>query len=160
MTRHHLRTVLAIAILAALVIASVALLTGAVASDGLRPSAEAGASIRPATPSRLPTASTSASTAAPTAGPAASPTPDGGSGPALGVFIPGMPSNPSVLDQYAQLVGGKPAIAMWYQPWSEGGTFSAATASAVAQRGATPLVTWEPWAGKPNDPAWALSTIL
>ena len=49
---------------------------------------------------------------------------------------------------------------MWYQLWgSTYNTFYATGANAVRSRGATPLITWEPWAGSKTDSAWNLASI-
>jgi hypothetical protein len=78
---------------------------------------------------------------------------------ALGAYIPGAPSDPTKIDAYGSLTGVMPNIVMWYQEWSgDWNAFYAKGADAVRSRGATPLISWEPWAGT-NDPAWALSTI-
>ena len=154
MSRHHLRTILGIAILAALVIASAALLSGAFASGEPATSPGGPASSGAASGTLLPTSSP----AGPTKTAAATPSESPARTVALGVFISRMPSNPSVLDTFANLIGEKPAIAMWYQPWGDGGTFSARTANAVTDRGAMPLVTWEPRGA--NDADWALRTII
>ncbi|MEO7118361.1 MAG: glycosyl hydrolase, partial [Candidatus Limnocylindrales bacterium] len=108
---------------------------------------------------------------------------------ALGVFlrnpfayVPGDP-NKQVgwkLDQYASLVGGSgapimPRILMWYQPWGFEGDMTCPTIpdnanpcagfytswfNAVVSRGVMPIVTWEPWAGRRNDSAWSLDSII
>jgi hypothetical protein len=80
---------------------------------------------------------------------------------ALGAYIPGAPSDPSRIDAYGTLIGAMPRIVMWYQPWEgEFGAFNAEGADAVRSRGAMPVISWEPWIGKTNDPNWALSTII
>lgn len=111
----------------------------------------------------IPSTSTSGTPGSP------SPTPSGSPGPsspppapvALGAFIPGAPKSPAKIDAYAKLVGVKPRVVMWYQAWA--GTYSgfpAAEANAVRARGAMPMISWEPSAGKATDRSWALSTIL
>jgi hypothetical protein len=80
---------------------------------------------------------------------------------ALGSYIVDAPSDPSKIDAYAKLVGVAPRIVMWYQAWeSSSGAFDAKAADAVRSRGAMPIISWEPWVGKTNDPNWALSTII
>ena len=80
---------------------------------------------------------------------------------ALGAYIPGAPGDPSRIDAYAKLTGAKPHIVMWYQAWEGSGvTFDPGAADAVRKRGAMPVISWEPWIGKANDPTWALSTII
>ena len=69
------------------------------------------------------------------------------------------------LEEFASLTGIMPKIAMWYQDWDE--QWSTAllnprfTTPAV-ERGATPMVTWEPWLSDEktvDQPAYALSVI-
>ena len=80
---------------------------------------------------------------------------------ALGAYILDAPSDPSKIDGYATLTGAVPHIVMWYQAWeSEFGSFEPRAADAVRSRGAMPIISWEPWIGKTNDPTWALSTIV
>jgi len=65
----------------------------------------------------------------------------------LGVRTTGAPENLCQLDAYAERVGGMPAIVMWYQDWADQSVtpFDAEVMSAITDRGATPLITWEPW---------------
>lgn len=65
----------------------------------------------------------------------------------LGVRTTGAPENLRQLDDYAERVGGMPAIVMWYQSWEDRSVtpFDAEVMSAVADRDATPMITWEPW---------------
>jgi beta-mannanase len=69
------------------------------------------------------------------------------------------------LDEFAQLVGVKPKIAMWYQDWDEDWSTALLNprfTTPVVERGAVPMVTWEPFlsAEKATDqPAYALATI-
>jgi hypothetical protein len=80
---------------------------------------------------------------------------------ALGAYIPGAPSDASKIDAYAELTGKMPDIVMWYQVWgTESRAFDVKSANAVRSRGAMPVISWEPWIGKTNDPDWALSTII
>jgi beta-mannanase len=81
---------------------------------------------------------------------------------ALGVYIAGAPGNPSNIDTFATLVGAKPKNIMWYQGWTPGSNFNTGNANAVVSRGATPIITWEPWdyTGGVNQPTYALSKII
>jgi hypothetical protein len=69
------------------------------------------------------------------------------------------------LDEYAQLTGVMPRIAMWYQDWDEHWSTALLNprfTTPTVERGATPMVTWEPYqsANKaPRQPAYALSLI-
>lgn len=82
------------------------------------------------------------------------------SGAYLGVYQPPAPFEISALDSYSRYSDKKPAILMWYQPWDkkQPREFDPAAVVAVYQRGAIPMVTWEPWnpgkdANKLQDPA-------
>lgn len=82
---------------------------------------------------------------------------------ALGAFVSPITWNASDIDTYTSTVGRPPAIVMWYQDWAHVGTreFDPDKMNAVVQRGAVPLVTWEPWdnTGDDKQPAYALSRI-
>ena len=80
---------------------------------------------------------------------------------ALGAWIPDAPWNITKLDEYATLVGAMPAIVLSYQDWVHDATFQTAYMNEVHARGATPLVTWEPWdyTAGPTQPTFALKTI-
>lgn len=62
------------------------------------------------------------------------------------------------------MVGATPAIVMWYQDWLHPGVreFDPVKMNAVSDRGAVPMVTWDPWddARGATQPAFALGTIL
>ena len=82
---------------------------------------------------------------------------------ALGVRLLEAPGNPRQIDEFADLVGKSPAIIMWYKGWTNAkeDRFNAEEMDAVRGRGATPLITWEPWAGPDEDEsAFALRTIV
>ena len=81
---------------------------------------------------------------------------------ALGVRLLEAPGNPQQIDEFAKLVGEKPAIVMWYKGWSDDkqDQFNAEEMNAVRKRGATPLITWEPWAGPDDESGFALETII
>ncbi len=82
---------------------------------------------------------------------------------ALGAYIADAPGDPKKIDQYTARVGAAPAIVMWYQDWAHPGArdFDPAKLNAVAARGATPMITWEPWdsGGGANQPAYTLAAI-
>lgn len=80
---------------------------------------------------------------------------------ALGAYIDGAPWDPAKIDQFSSLVGTTPPIVMWFQDWVQNDEFDPGKMDAVASRGATPLVSWEPWdytAGL-SQPRYALRTI-
>jgi hypothetical protein len=65
----------------------------------------------------------------------------------IGVYQPPAPFEIAALDSYSSFSDKFPAIIMWYQPWAKSGPcdFDPAAAVAVYERGAVPMVTWEPW---------------
>ncbi len=91
-----------------------------------------------------------AATPAAIATPGADPDPDA---VAFGAFVPGAPADPATLDRFARQVRRMPALVSWYEAW---GSADAVTGPrprldllrTVADRGAAPMITWEPW-----DPA-------
>jgi len=159
-------------LLASLVPAALAVLALGLLSWGARgpaPAGTAGGSTSDATASPAGAQQPSASwlpQAEPTADPDPAPSPDGSapaddSAIALGYFIPGAASDPTRIDDYGELVGAKPRIVMWYQSWSdEWNAFSPRTADAIRDRGAMPMISWEPTAGTVEDRRWSLRTII
>jgi beta-mannanase len=83
---------------------------------------------------------------------------------ALGAYIANAPGDPSQIDAYQRMVGVAPAIVMWYQDWATPGNslFDPTKMNAVANRGAMPMITWEPWDASAgvNQPAYSLSTTI
>lgn len=85
---------------------------------------------------------------------------------ALGMFIPGAPGDPTRLDEFAAALGRIPAIVPWYQAWAgsldgPGAELDPAWLRSVSERGATPMITWEPWlpSGGLDQPAYRLAAI-
>jgi Glycosyl hydrolase family 26 len=83
---------------------------------------------------------------------------------ALGAYIVDFglraPNDPAAITKYARLVGRTPAVIMYYQTW--GGPYrqwSDRLANNVISRGATPMITWEPWNGINPDPWYKLTRI-
>jgi hypothetical protein len=66
---------------------------------------------------------------------------------ALGVSLSNAPGDGSVIDHYAKQVGGRPAIVMWFQSWSEP-LFYTNQILNVEARHAIPLITWDPVLGE------------
>jgi hypothetical protein len=72
---------------------------------------------------------------------------------ATGVYIPGAAQDTRLLDAFESMTGQPTGIVQWYQPW--GADFAVGSSyqprldsqalRAVAERGATPLITWEAW---------------
>lgn len=65
------------------------------------------------------------------------------------------------LDAFADTAGAPVGVYEWFQAWEGNAAFDAARATAAAERGALPLLTWEPWApgGGPEQPRYALARI-
>lgn len=99
------------------------------------------------TPTPRPTPTpTPTPTPQPAATPTPTPTPTSTATVALGAYVYGFPSAASALDDFNALVGDDIGIAMYYQSWTgPWNAFCASCADAAILRGATPLVTWEPW---------------
>jgi hypothetical protein len=76
---------------------------------------------------------------------------------ALGVVA----DSPAGLDGFRATTGAAAGVYQWYQAWEGSPPFDAARAGAAADRGALPLLTWEPWApgGGVDQPAYALARI-
>ena len=66
---------------------------------------------------------------------------------ALGVFQPGYPNQPDALERYIALAGRAPAIVHYFQRWTRDPHFNPAAANRIAELGAVPLLSWEPWQG-------------
>lgn len=83
---------------------------------------------------------------------------------ALGAYIANAPGDPSQIDAFTGMVGAPPAIVMWYQDWATVGNsaFDPIKMNAVVARGATPMITWEPWdaAGGLTQPAYSLRATI
>jgi beta-mannanase len=123
------------------------------------------------TPSPVPTSSATATpmtsptgTVSPTAipSPTTSPTTVPASGQvAFGTYRYVFPNDLSSVAAYEQATGKQMTIVHWYALW--GGwkaEFSRADLDLVDRRGSVPMITWEPWAGTPNDPAWSLRAAI
>ncbi|MFD3445195.1 glycoside hydrolase family 26 protein [Microbacteriaceae bacterium 4G12] len=77
----------------------------------------------------------------------------------FGLMTPGGPLATAELDAAAVTLGESPSILMWYADFQQAPPI--AELDATAARGATPLVTWEPWAwgGGAVQPAYASDRI-
>lgn len=78
----------------------------------------------------------------------------------FGVSTPGGPQASSELDAVAALVNENPSIVMSYKDFSQAAPI--ADLNAVSARGATSVITWEPWlwtGNGANQPAYALNRI-
>ncbi len=85
---------------------------------------------------------------------------------ALGVSTEAINTNTGAsLDEFSQMVGVKPTIAMWYQDWDEHWSTALLNprfTTPTTERGAVPMVTWEPFLSAErvtDQPAYALAKI-
>ena len=67
----------------------------------------------------------------------------GGGKVAFGAYVPDAVEHPQRLDAFARLAGRKPAIVSYYKQW-DFEPFVPAELDAVWERGAVPMITWEP----------------
>ncbi|MGB3633718.1 MAG: glycosyl hydrolase [Rubrobacteraceae bacterium] len=64
---------------------------------------------------------------------------------ALGAFVKGVEAEPGrIIDQFTETVGQEPAAVMLYQNWETNSAFDPDMLDLVAERDATPIVTWAP----------------
>lgn len=77
----------------------------------------------------------------------------------FGVATPGGPLASTELDEVANLAGELPSVVMSYKDFLQAPPIN--ELDSVRSRGATPLVTWEPWAwgGGVDQPAYSLARI-
>ncbi|HKG49960.1 MAG TPA: glycosyl hydrolase [Actinomycetales bacterium] len=77
----------------------------------------------------------------------------------FGVTTPGGLRATGQLDQVTRVAGAAPSIVMAYSDFAH--PLDVAGLDAVAARGATPMITWEPWVwgGGVNQPAYSLAKI-
>lgn len=73
-------------------------------------------------------------------------------------------SDLSTVNAFERQAGKHAAIVMWYSDWEHNKLPSTAQLNAIAQRGSTPEITWEPWnAGKglyKPQPRYRLTNII
>jgi hypothetical protein len=62
---------------------------------------------------------------------------------ALGAYLPGAEQHPGLIDRYGRLVGRRPVIVSYYRQW-DSIPFVPSELQAVWNRGAVPMITWEP----------------
>jgi hypothetical protein len=68
----------------------------------------------------------------------------------LGAYVREAPGSASKLDEYANLVGQRPAIVMWYRSFDAPLMYSSETSN-LAARGSTPMISLEPVDSSGND---------
>jgi beta-mannanase len=81
---------------------------------------------------------------------------------ALGVYQHGVPWGMSALAEFERQAERPVAIVMWYQDWAHTAELDLGLFARVAQHGAVPLLTWEPWdhTAGPVQPAFHLARVL
>jgi glycosyl hydrolase family 26 len=82
-------------------------------------------------------------------------------GLALGLYRPSFPDDLSVADENDRATGGRLDIVHWYALW--GGwkrDFNRDDLERVRVRGSLPMITWEPWAGRDDDPNWTIRAAI
>jgi beta-mannanase len=80
---------------------------------------------------------------------------------AIGTYNSQFPNDLSSVAAYEQATGKQMTIVHWYALWGGWkGEFSRADLDLVERRGSVPMITWEPWAGVPNDPSWSLRAAI
>ncbi len=80
---------------------------------------------------------------------------------AIGVYRPGIPESLGDVRELEGATSGRFSILHWYVSWGEGARdFNFSDLQIVRQHGSTPLISWEPWAGTYNDPAWSLNAAI
>jgi hypothetical protein len=136
-------------VLAALVVvlSAMAVVTGA-AAGGAQAKPGKGKPTATASPTPSPTPTASATT---------SPEP----ARSFGITMDQVPGTVAPLQSLSDELGRRPDRVMWYVAWSTGTGFPAQDAATVADFGATPVITWEPWdpAAGVDQPSYALSRI-
>ena len=68
----------------------------------------------------------------------------------LGAYVRGAPGSGQTLDEYANLVGQKPALVMWYRGLDQPLMYSSEISN-LAERGQTPMISLEPVDANGND---------
>jgi len=63
----------------------------------------------------------------------------------MGFFRDPAPFDIDSLDSYRWVSPKTPAVVMWFQPWTGNSAFDVEACNAVIDRGAIPLISWEPW---------------
>jgi hypothetical protein len=65
----------------------------------------------------------------------------------IGLFRPPAPFEIRAFDEYKQVSDKRPAFLMWYQAWDRKADWEFNTRACIStyQRGAVPVITWEPW---------------
>jgi beta-mannanase len=66
------------------------------------------------------------------------------------------------IDAFAATAGAPVGMYEWFQSWAGDAPFDAARADAARERGALPVLTWEPWSpgGGAQQPEYALARLI
>jgi hypothetical protein len=76
----------------------------------------------------------------------------------VGAYIPGTTGDPSLIDWYGNQVGNSAVIVASYKDWRRA-PFDSGELDAVWNRGAVPMVTWEPWSWSNTSQYFPLQLI-
>jgi len=80
---------------------------------------------------------------------------------AFGTYRNVFPNDLSSVVAYERAIGKRMTIIHWYALW--GGwksAFNRSDLEVIDRRGSVPMISWEPWNGVPNDPAWSLREAI
>ena len=80
----------------------------------------------------------------------------------FGVTAEGVPWDMSELDAFVGAAAKRPGLVMWYQDFAHFPDFDPALPQRVIDRGAVPMLTWEPWdyTGGTEQPNYSLTRII
>ena len=80
----------------------------------------------------------------------------------LGASTPGGPWNFTDLDAFEAAAGRRVGLFMWYQDFAHYPDFDPRLPQAVLDRGAVPMLTWDPWdsSGPVDQPRYSLARII
>ena len=85
---------------------------------------------------------------------------------ALGGFVHGAPNDPGAIDRFTAEIGRDLRVVNWFEAWGSARrvteeTIDLALLSAVTDRGAVPMISWEPWdaAAGVDQPTYRLAAI-
>ena len=138
-----------------LAVAALAVVAGVVAIPHLTGRAEPVAPTAPPIPNATLPVGTPAGAAEPAPEPATPPLQrlvPPAHGVLLGVSNPSIPREAGAVDDWTALHGVRPRIVNWFQQWLSGETrFRADWAARVAEQGAVPMITWEPWSAPAGE---------
>jgi hypothetical protein len=80
---------------------------------------------------------------------------------AFGLYQPSFPDDLSAVQEHDRATGSRLEIVHWFALW--GGwkrELKQTDLEHVRAFGSVPMITWEPWAGRDEDPAWSLRSAI